>query len=167
VAKVLIIEYQKCNGCNDCETACAMHFTGKDDPLQSRIRVIKTEEKGVWIPVTCQHCKDAPCIEACPAKALWRETKLDRVLINQDKCIGCKTCVTVCPFGGISFNKVTQQIMKCDFCDGDPACVKVCEPEALRYADVTELSIMKRSRIADKYFSLYMDKGSGIDPESE
>jgi len=84
-----------------------------------------------------------------------------------DKCIGCKTCVTVCPFGGISFNKVTQEIMKCDFCDGDPACVKVCEPEAIRYADITDLSIGKRARIAEKVFSLYRNKGTGIDPDSD
>ena len=163
MSKVLLIDYKKCNGCNECETACAMHFTGGNDPSQSRIRVIKTELEDIFIPVTCQHCKEAPCLEACPANAIYRDADLNRVLVDQDKCIGCKTCVTVCPFGGMSFNKVTQQVMKCDFCDGEPACVKVCEPKAIVYAEMDDQSVAKRQTIAEKYFSFFRNKNDGVD----
>jgi carbon-monoxide dehydrogenase iron sulfur subunit len=138
-----------------------MHFAGVADPRQSRIRVMKTDFENVFIPVTCQHCKDAPCLDACPANAIRREPILDRVLVDQTKCIGCKTCVTICPFGGMSFNKVTQQVMKCDFCDGDPACVKVCEPKAIIYGDITEQSVIKRANIESRVFSLYREKVTG------
>ena len=112
----------------------------------------------MFIPVTFQQCKDAPCMEGCPVKAISREPLLNRVMVNQDLCIGCKTCVTVCPFGAMTFNIMTQQVMKCDFCDGDPECVKICEPKALRYADVTEQSIQKRTGYTEKYLSLFQNK---------
>ncbi|MBN2239042.1 MAG: 4Fe-4S dicluster domain-containing protein [Dehalococcoidales bacterium] len=162
MAKVLILDYEKCNGCNECEKACALFHEGVDNPARSRIRVIKREAEEAFIPVTCQQCKNAPCLEGCPVKAISRDPELNRVMVNQDICIGCKTCVTICPFGAMSFNTMTQQVMKCDFCDGDPECVKVCEPRAIRYADVIEQSIYKQLTIADKYFSFYKPKTTEV-----
>lgn len=159
--KVLIIDYEKCDGCGECEPACALFHEGDGSPARSRIRIIRREDEGRFIPVTCQQCKDAPCLEYCPAKAIFREPDMNnRVMVDQNKCIGCKTCVTVCPFGGMSFNMATQQVMKCDFCGNEPQCVKVCEPKAILFADISEQSVIKRAGVADKYFSFYR-KDSG------
>jgi carbon-monoxide dehydrogenase iron sulfur subunit len=164
--KVLIIDYEKCNGCGECELACSLHHEGVSNPARSRIRVIKRDREGTYIPVTCQQCESAPCMLACPVQAISREPGLYRVMVDQDKCIGCKTCVTVCPFGAMAFNGMTQQVMKCDFCDGEPECVRVCEPGAIRYADSDEVSIDKQAAVAEKYID-FARSAAGIELSNE
>jgi carbon-monoxide dehydrogenase iron sulfur subunit len=161
VAKVLILDYEKCTGCRECEMVCAIQHESVSNPARSRIKVIKREWEGIYIPVTCQQCETAPCMTICPMKAISRDQELNRVVINYDTCIGCRSCVTVCPFGAMSFNPLTQKVMKCDFCDGDPQCVRFCETKAIRYADATEQSIDKQVAIADKFVA-FVQNAAGI-----
>jgi carbon-monoxide dehydrogenase iron sulfur subunit len=164
VRKVLIIDYEKCTGCRECELVCAVQHEGVSNPARSRIKVIKREWEGIYIPVTCQQCETAPCLEACPMKAIYRDQELDRVMVNQDKCIGCRTCVSICPFGAMAFNGLTRQVMKCDFCDGDPQCVRFCETKAIRYADAIEQSIDKQVAIADKFVNFVQQAAAVVNP---
>jgi carbon-monoxide dehydrogenase iron sulfur subunit len=154
VGKVLILNYEKCTGCRECELVCAVQHEGVSNPARSRIKIIKMEWEGKYIPVTCQQCESAPCMAICPVKAISRDQNLNRVLVNYDKCIGCRMCITACPFGAMSFNGLTQKVMKCDFCDGDPQCVRFCETKAIRYAEPIEQSLDKQVAIADKVITL-------------
>jgi carbon-monoxide dehydrogenase iron sulfur subunit len=120
------------------------------------------EWEGKYIPVTCQQCESAPCMAICPVKAISRDQNLNRVLVNYDKCIGCRMCVTACPFGAMSFNGLTQKVMKCDFCDGDPQCVRFCETKAIRYAEPIEQSLDKQVAIADKFIALAQNAAVAI-----
>ncbi|MBN2076364.1 MAG: 4Fe-4S dicluster domain-containing protein [Dehalococcoidales bacterium] len=161
MAKVLILDYEKCTGCRECEMVCAIQHEGVSNPARSRIKVIKREWEGIYIPVTCQQCETAPCMTICPMKAISRDRELNRVVVNYNTCIGCRSCIAACPFGAMSFNALTQKVMKCDFCDGDPQCVRFCETKAIRYADATEQSIDKQVAIADKFVA-FVQNAAGI-----
>ena len=164
-SKVLMIDYEKCTGCRLCELVCAVKHDGVSNPVRSRIRVIKWEAEGVYVPMSCQQCEDAPCMIGCPAGAISRDDATNRVEVDYDLCIGCRTCVSVCPFGAMNFNPVDRKVIKCDLCDGDPQCVRFCDVKAVEFvaADrvgrITSRSAARRVRTADK-------KAAAIHPES-
>ena len=153
--KVLAIDYEKCTGCRLCELVCAVQHDGKSNPIRSRIRVIKWEAEGVYVPMSCQQCQDAPCMVGCPAGAISRNESLQRVEVDYDLCIGCRTCVSVCPFGAMNFNSIDKKVIKCDLCDGNPQCVRFCEVKAVDYIDADQVgqiksrSAARRVRTAD------------------
>ena len=149
-AKALVVEYEKCTGCRLCELVCAVKHDGISNPVRSRIRVVKWENEGLYIPVSCQQCEDAPCLVGCPVKAISRDQEMGRVTVDYDICIGCRTCVSVCPFGAMSFNPIDRKVIKCDLCDGDPQCARFCEVRAVTYSDAADLSIAKKRAAAER-----------------
>jgi anaerobic carbon-monoxide dehydrogenase iron sulfur subunit len=150
MSKVLYINYEKCTGCRLCELVCAVKHDGISNPTRSRIRVVKWEMEGLYIPMSCQQCQDAPCMNACPVKALSRDEDLGRVVVDYDVCIGCRTCVSVCPFGAMSFNTIDRKVFKCDLCEGDPQCVRFCDRKAVDFVSPDEVSIEKKREAAGR-----------------
>jgi carbon-monoxide dehydrogenase iron sulfur subunit len=148
--KVLVVNYERCTGCRLCELVCAVKHDGVSNPTRSRIKVIKWEAEGLYIPMSCQQCQDAPCMNVCPVKAISRDESLDRVTVDYDKCIGCRSCVAVCPFGAMSFNVIDRKVFKCDLCDGDPQCVRFCDIKAVDYSDPSEVSVLKKREAAKR-----------------
>ena len=90
MAKVLYVDHEKCTGCRLCELVCAVSHDGVSNPARSRIRVLKWEAEGIYIPMTCQQCQDAPCLNVCPVKAISQDEELGRVSVDYDTCIGCR-----------------------------------------------------------------------------
>ena len=130
---------KKCVECHACEVSCkATH----DVEPGVKWRWVKSIWSGKFPDVSnysfsigCYHCKDAPCIEACPSEALYQ--KADRwVLVNSDKCQGSQACLPVCPYDIPQFGK-NGKMQKCDLCantikQGElPVCVKTCPSGAL------------------------------------
>jgi anaerobic carbon-monoxide dehydrogenase iron sulfur subunit len=150
MGKVLMINYEKCTGCRLCELVCAVKHDGASNPARSRIKVMKWEAEGLYIPLACQQCQDAPCVNACPVKALSRDESLSRVVVDYDVCIGCRTCVSVCPFGAMSFNTIDRKVIKCDLCEGDPQCVRFCEIKAVDYVNAGDISVRKKRDAAHR-----------------
>jgi len=150
MAKTLYIDYQKCTGCRLCELVCAVFHDGISNPARSRIKVMKWEAEGLYIPMSCQQCQDAPCMNVCPVKAISRDEELGRLFIDYDVCIGCRSCVAVCPFGAMNFNIKDKQVFKCDLCDGDPQCVRFCEEKAIDFLEVDDVSIYKKRDAATR-----------------
>jgi len=150
MAKTLYIDYQKCTGCRLCELVCAVFHDGISNPARSRIKVMKWEAEGLYIPMSCQQCQDAPCMNVCPVKAISRDEELGRVFVDYDMCIGCRSCVAVCPFGAMNFNIKDKQVFKCDLCDGDPQCVRFCEEKAIDFLEMDEVSIVKKRNAAER-----------------
>jgi Fe-S-cluster-containing hydrogenase component 2 len=105
--------------------------------------VIKWEFEGLFVPMACQQCQDAPCLMGCPVGAISRNEELNRVEVNYDVCIGCRTCVSVCPFGAMSFNPMDRKVIKCDLCDGEPQCARFCEIKALEFVEAGDVSLWK------------------------
>jgi Fe-S-cluster-containing hydrogenase component 2 len=146
--KVLMIDHEKCTGCRLCELVCAVKHDGISNPMRSRIRVVKWEQEGLYIPMSCQQCQDAPCMNGCPVNAISHNETLNRIEVDYDICIGCRTCVSVCPFGAMNFNTIDRKVIKCDLCDGDPQCVRFCDIKAVDYVDAGDVSIMKKKEAA-------------------
>ncbi len=139
--KVLMINHEKCTGCRLCELVCTVKHDGISNPARSRIRVMKWEMEGLYIPMSCQQCQDAPCQNGCPVGAISRNEALNRVEVDHDVCIGCRTCVSVCPFGAMSYNAIDKKVIKCDLCDGDPQCARFCDIQAIEYVSAGDVSI--------------------------
>ncbi|MFC1919059.1 4Fe-4S dicluster domain-containing protein [Chloroflexota bacterium] len=151
MAKVLVIDYEKCTGCRICEQVCSVQHEGVSNPARSRIKIVKWEPEGRYIPMGCQQCESAPCKAICPVQAIsWDET-LSRVMVDYDSCIGCRICIAICPFGGMILDTLARKVIKCDLCDGDPLCAKFCDAGAIRYVDASEQSLMKQIAAADKF----------------
>ena len=113
--KALMINDEKCTGCRLCELVCSVMHDGISNPSRSRIKVIKWEAEGLYIPMSCQQCQDAPCMNVCPVKAISRDEDLARVMVDYDVCIGCRACVSACPFGAMSFNVIDKNINDPEF----------------------------------------------------
>ena len=157
----------KCIGCRTCEVACVVAHDGaigvaglSKAVFKPRLTMISTGT--ISTVVTCHHCEDAPCLNACPSGAIvYRQNS---VQIDQDRCVGCKTCVIACPFGAMSvisvpatrqFAGVTlaagvkAQAHKCDLCSGreaGPACGSVCPTKALHVVDEADINETLRQR---------------------
>ena len=138
--KVVTVDIEKCTGCRSCEIACSLHNFGECNPARARIHVVKTQREGITttVPVLCRQCADPLCVKMCPADALARDERTGAIVVDAERCLGCHTCVYVCPFGAPHVDPVTGISEKCTLCEGDPHCVKVCSKEALTYSDVFE-----------------------------
>ena len=150
MAKVLMIDYEKCVGCRECEVICSAKHEGEFNPLLGRIHIVKWPDKWETVPIACAQCESAPCQAICPVKAVSRDELLSRVMVDYDLCIGCRMCVAACPFGAMSFNSLGKRVIKCDLCDGDPVCVEACLYKALEYVDASEQSAIKQIAAAEK-----------------
>ena len=106
------------------------------------------------VPLQCRHCEDAPCIMVCPTSAIHREQTNGPVLIDQEKCIGCKFCLMACPFGVIDISGDGKIMIKCDLCfqrikaGQEPACVEACPTKALKFVDERDIAASKRQKAA-------------------
>jgi Fe-S-cluster-containing hydrogenase component 2 len=150
MAKALYIDYQKCTGCRTCELVCAVQHDGCSNPTRSRIKVVKWEAQGLYIPMSCQQCQDAPCLNICPVKAISKDDKVGRVMVDYDICIGCRSCVAICPFGAMNYNVIDKRVFKCDLCDGDPQCVRFCDVKAVDLVEQDDVSLLKTRSAAEK-----------------
>ncbi|WON78641.1 electron transport protein HydN [Serratia sp. UGAL515B_01] len=178
--RFIIADPKKCIGCRTCEIACVMaHSENQDISLLNtatfapRIHVIKGVN--VSTAVLCRQCEDAPCANVCPNGAISRTDNM--VLVKQECCIGCKTCVVACPYGamevithpiirqnGATLSHVSEkaEAHKCDLCIGrenGPACMETCPTNALHCVDrnmLQEMNAEKRRRAAlDTMSSLF------------
>ncbi|MHC4574649.1 MAG: 4Fe-4S dicluster domain-containing protein, partial [Planctomycetota bacterium] len=104
MGKTISVNIQKCLACRSCEMACALVHS-KSKVLEEAVaesprpqRTVTVEAAGDFaVPIQCRHCEDAPCITVCPTAAIHRHQAEDPVLIDKEKCIGCRFCLTVCP----------------------------------------------------------------------
>jgi len=158
----VVADPHKCIGCKTCELACAVAHSdnvGKtvgtvETPIMPRLFLVKTEE--VTMPIQCRQCEDAPCANSCPEAAINQIN--NKILVNTEACVGCKTCMMACPLGAMDLvpkykegQIVTQNVLmsetegglekkevmmahKCDLCvdlPNGPACVRACPEKAL------------------------------------
>ena len=149
--KALVIRPEKCTGCHSCEMACSMVHEGECNFDLSRIGIMKTNGGGTNenIPVVCQQCHDPICADVCVMGAIRRDEDTGALLVKENLCVGCKTCVIACPLGGVLYHHIKGCAMKCDLCGGDPECVKSCLYGALEYLPMDEWGRQQRLRGAE------------------
>lgn len=155
--KALVVRPELCTGCHACEMACSLSHEGVCDLNLSRIGVMKTNGGGTNenIPIVCQQCDNPICADVCVMGAIARDEVTGGVLVKEDLCVGCKTCVVACALGGILYNYIKGCAMKCDLCGGDPECVKFCAYEALEYLSMDEWGRQQRLRGARNLGRVY------------
>ncbi|MEA3459530.1 MAG: 4Fe-4S dicluster domain-containing protein, partial [Chloroflexota bacterium] len=88
----IVCDPDKCTGCRMCELACSMAQEGAFAPLLSRIRNVRIEPV-IQMTVSCQLCKDPPCVIACPRKALSQSEETGIIIVDEDLCNGCGWCI--------------------------------------------------------------------------
>ena len=130
-----------CMGCHGCEVACKQeHGLGVGPRL---VRVV--EDSPDFVPIYCHHCAKAPCREACPSGAIFRNDR-GIVLIDPELCIGCKDCLEACPFGAMQYDDERETAVKCDLCSDRlengqaPACSTVCGTGCIFWGDTGQLT---------------------------
>jgi tetrathionate reductase subunit B len=160
MGKALIINYDICNGCYNCQIACKDEHVGNDwtpyakpQPLTGHFWMKVTDMVRGSVPkvrVTylhdiCQHCDEAPCIPACTAHAIYKRDD-DIVIIDPEKCSGHRNCIAACPYGVIYFNWGLNIAQKCTMCAHlldagwkEPRCVDACPTGALKFGEETDL----------------------------
>lgn len=156
--KEIFIRFDRCLGCRSCEIACAVAHSEdrslieaiKQSPLPKK-RIFVEQVDSLKAPVTCRHCREAYCVNACISGAMHRTP--DGLVTNlgtEQKCTGCWMCVMVCPYGVIRRDQEKGIAMKCDrecFDEkGIPACVRACPTRALIFTTLEEFEADKRRR---------------------
>ncbi|HRX59008.1 MAG TPA: 4Fe-4S dicluster domain-containing protein [Eubacteriales bacterium] len=157
MGKQLIIQPEKCMSCRTCEIMCSFQHTQQFNPRLSAVTVMDYESAAVSIPVMCLQCEDACCEKVCPVHAISRDAD-GTVLIDHEKCITCKMCVSACPLGNISFSPITRQVFKCDLCGGDPMCAKFCPTGAITFVDPAESADRKKA-VAESFKEVFGEEG--------
>lgn len=142
--KLLTVNAEKCTGCRLCELVCSVTHEGVSNAAKSRIHVVKWEEEGRYIPMICVQCEDAPCQNICPVGAISRDKDVGFLKVHYEVCIGCRSCVAICPFGAMNYNPDARRVFKCDLCGGDPQCVRFCNVKAVDFVASHNLNQQKK-----------------------
>lgn len=176
--QAILYDSSRCTACRGCQVACKTWFnlpspTGLNEnpftgsyqsPMDlngsTRLLISFHEEaggdKGVkWAfgRRSCQHCGDAPCTQICPSGAVYKVASTGLVNVDDSKCIGCKFCLTACPYDVPRYRADNGRLEKCTGCADrieqglEPACVTTCQPEALQFGDRDDMLGIARDRV--------------------
>ncbi len=149
-----------CTGCKACQIAC----NDKNNlPVGLKWRKVVQYGSGSWqshptqpgvytpnniyaytVAFACNHCEKPICVEVCPTQAMHKRDD-GVVLIDAEKCIGCRYCEWACPYGEPQFNETVGKMTKCNFCEDllakgeNPACVDACVMRAIEFGEIGEM----------------------------
>ncbi|MBK8137209.1 MAG: dimethylsulfoxide reductase subunit B [Anaerolineae bacterium] len=162
------VNLSACSGCKACQIACKDKNDLTDDRMWRRVITVEGGEWiqrgdawlnnifGYFLSSACMHCENPLCVEVCPTSAMWKREEDGIVLIDQDKCIGCRYCEWACPYGAPQFDATAGVMSKCNMCfdyvdaGQKPACVSACQMRVLEFGDVEELRV-KYGALNDVY----------------
>ena len=165
----LVIDLDTCVGCHACATNCKEWNTGGHSGPLTDVNAYQADQRGVWFnrvftfeagegdagrtvhfPKNCLHCANAACVTVCPTGASYKRAEDGIVLIDHDKCIGCKLCAWACPYGARELDEDLGVMKKCTLCidkiynanlpeaERVPACVSTCPTKARHFGDFND-----------------------------
>ena len=171
----LLIDTKRCIACNSCAVACKIENNLPDGNWWNRVMTVGgghlDEPRGEYpnlemynVTLSCQHCENPACVKVCPVGATYKDPDTGVVRQDYDKCIGCRMCMSACPYNGVrSFNweepvfhtdyamgskdapEHQQHVVeKCTFCyhrtsQGiEPACMHLCVGRARFWGDLDD-----------------------------
>ncbi len=201
--KAFFIDLSICNGCYCCQIACKDEHVGNDwtpyakpQPdtgqfwigITEYIRGQVPKVKITYLPKMCHHCDDAPCVASCDVGAIYKRDD-GLVIINPDKCTGCKLCEDACPHDEIFFNEGLNIAQKCTGCahllDNNPEewsvprCVDNCPTAAIQFGEekdfqdfIAEAELLNpeagtKSRVYYKHLPKKFVAGTIYDPKEK
>ena len=155
----LIQDTKKCIGCHTCEIQCKSNKSLSVGPRLCQIvevgpQLIDNVPRASYIFMPCFHCQNPWCVAACPTGAMTRREKDGIVYVNHTLCVGCKTCISACPWGAPQWDPKIGKVVKCDYCmdridEGlKPACVTACTTDCLQFDKAEHIPQLKRDRYA-------------------
>ena len=186
---IMAIDLAKCDGCGKCTQACSkMHFIPPDRQWIKVLRIKDSELTAPFnFPQPCFHCDNPPCTKVCPVDATFKRSD-GIVLIDNDRCIGCRMCMAACPYGARSFNwsglpadaaenqheyspetgvpRKVGTVEKCDFCPDLaakgilPACSSICPMGAIYYGDENEDAVTNGKGETERLHKLLEDRAA-------
>lgn len=161
----IVIDLNRCIGCMGCNTACKTvnsvpignywNRIVRVGPFPSYEGANFPDVDWYYLPVQCQHCEDAPCVNVCPTGASFKAED-GTVQVDPESCIGCQSCVPVCPYGVRYMNEESLVVEKCTMCKditaegGIPQCVSQCAGLAKWYGDLDDDPTMLSFRGGDE-----------------
>jgi len=163
----LVTDLDICVGCHACAVSCKeWNAGGHSAPLTdtnpysadphgvwfNRVHVYETDDgknsRTVNFPRSCLHCEQPACVTVCPTGASYKREEDGIVLVDAEKCIGCKLCSWACPYGAREYDQDDGVMKKCTLCvdriynenieeaERVPACVKACPAGARHFGDL-------------------------------
>ncbi|WP_035588454.1 4Fe-4S dicluster domain-containing protein [Hippea jasoniae] len=170
----MVIVQDRCLGCMACYAACKEEWNVPINKEMFRTEVLEVEydenetPKVVFLPILCNHCDNAPCVDVCPTGASFKREEDGIVLVDPSKCIGCKACMEACPYNARYYNEDIGSVDKCTFClprisNGlEPACVATCVGEARNFGDLNDENskVYKLLKDAKKVWRFQEEKGT-------
>jgi anaerobic dimethyl sulfoxide reductase subunit B (iron-sulfur subunit) len=151
-----LIDSSSCSGCKACQVACKDAHDLEAGRLWRRVATVEggdwVRQGAAWtttafaysVSMSCMHCEKAACVDACPSGAMQKQAD-GVVTIAADRCIGCRYCEWVCPYGAPRYDAAARRMSKCDFCRDEraagrpPVCVAACPMRALDFGELADL----------------------------
>lgn len=149
----LVIDLERCIGCQTCRLACKVENNLKkvsgmrvdtiggihpDTPAGKYPNLTMYHQ-----PVPCMHCDHPACMDVCPEEAIYKRQD-GIVLVDEEKCTGCQVCIPACPYGALNYDDQRDVVVKCTLCHHridqglEPFCVVWCEDEAIFFGDLND-----------------------------
>jgi tetrathionate reductase subunit B len=146
----MVLKQDRCIDCKKCMVACVA--TNSVSDYGWRTRIFKREapasidQKWEFIPVLCNQCNNPPCVRTCPTQATYKDKANGIVMMDNKKCIGCKSCMMACPYNARYYNEEKKAIDKCDFCFEsrlskgikNVACAEACPSDVRIFGDLSD-----------------------------
>jgi anaerobic dimethyl sulfoxide reductase subunit B (iron-sulfur subunit) len=144
--KGFIFNHDLCVSCKACSAACLL-----ENRWSVNAREIYSHNSETFLPepvinlsLACNHCEDPLCLYGCPTSAYYRDPHSEAVIIDSQKCIGCRYCLWNCPYDAPKLNIKKGYIEKCHFCyhrlkeEAEPACTAACPTGALDFGEIPD-----------------------------
>ncbi|WP_080798708.1 4Fe-4S dicluster domain-containing protein [Arabiibacter massiliensis] len=155
------VDSTRCVKCYACEVACQQWHELKANTVHRR--TVQEECAGTFPNVTrtftslsCMHCENPACVEKCPQGAIGKREEDGAVIVDREKCIGCKTCSAACPFDVPQYLEAEDgglKMDKCDMCltlgreaDEAPRCVNTCPTKALHFGTLADMAELAKAK---------------------
>ncbi|MEN8200113.1 MAG: 4Fe-4S dicluster domain-containing protein [Thermodesulfobacteriota bacterium] len=148
----MVIRESDCIDCELCLKACRQTNSVPEggyrtDILERSVPINPEQRERVFMPILCNQCNQPPCTRVCPTRATYKDRTTGIIMMNPDKCIGCKTCMATCPYNARYFNEEIRAIDKCNFCfdtklkesgGKTTACASACPAGVRVFGDLTD-----------------------------
>ncbi len=155
----LFQDQKKCIGCHSCEVACKSNKGLSLGPKICEIitvgpKMVDGRPRAAYTFMPCYHCEDPWCVAACPTGAMQKRKKDGIVFVDHQLCVGCKTCMSACPWGAPQWDPSIGKVVKCDYCMDrldkglKPACVTLCTTHCLHFEAAQSVKPIRRVRHA-------------------